>query len=418
MSNSSGSAHALVRALLDAGESPKDFLRGIRPPKNWNPNLVGDKKPIGEYSLDNYGIEHQQYWQGVSTMHTDWDEVFVGIGDNPHEAGDDALSQAAEDGWFVDPIENELPDNPTVSDTVLAQAKDEVRGRVDRDDYETTEDYEAAVTAAAEEEMESWEIELSCYAVLWVRGFRPEDAEVQEAAEQGQARTFLKGLRGEVPHKWPMLNRWYDKGGTGIKSRRAFVMGRRWQGGQRVEAPRPLRNTKFLKYSRPGEFAVRFHSTDVIYYDGQGNLVVRTGGWKTPTTKERINTFLPHGWSISQYQYGWYWWNHNWPGEIRDALWADMRARRRPKSQYWIPFNDGDKISKIGTLTFQGGTATPVGQIQSVQQEGRYMDKLAWIKRVQAKHEKMKEVKKVERDLEKLKKGDKPPPWKKRWPIR
>ena len=47
------------------------------------------------------------------------------------------------------------------------------------------------------------------------------------------------------------------------------------------------------------------HSTRIItFYEG-GGFMVNSGGWKTVTTKQRLNQFLPDGWHISQRDYEW-----------------------------------------------------------------------------------------------------------------
>ena len=49
-------------------------------------------KVIG-YEVEDCGIEHVQYFQGLGTAFTDWDAVFVGVGENFAEALDDAIEQ-------------------------------------------------------------------------------------------------------------------------------------------------------------------------------------------------------------------------------------------------------------------------------------------------------------------------------------
>ncbi len=51
--------------------------------------------------------------------------------------------------------------------------------------------------------------------------------------------------------------------------------------------------------------AVRLHNTDVvdIYLD---KLVLRTNGWETVTTKDRINSYLPAKWHVYSKRHIWY----------------------------------------------------------------------------------------------------------------
>jgi hypothetical protein len=40
---------------------------------------------------------------------------------------------------------------------------------------------------------------------------------------------------------------------------------------------------------------VRLHSTDVLTFPARGGYIIDTGGWNTPTTRDRINAALPGG---------------------------------------------------------------------------------------------------------------------------
>lgn len=46
---------------------------------------------VTEFSFEDLGVNSASYFPGVSTYGTDWDAVFVGVGDTPLEAGEDAL---------------------------------------------------------------------------------------------------------------------------------------------------------------------------------------------------------------------------------------------------------------------------------------------------------------------------------------
>jgi hypothetical protein len=41
--------------------------------------------------------------------------------------------------------------------------------------------------------------------------------------------------------------------------------------------------------------AVMLHDTDVVTYEKNGRVTIRTGGWSTNTTRDRINAFSPVG---------------------------------------------------------------------------------------------------------------------------
>ena len=56
---------------------------------------------------------------------------------------------------------------------------------------------------------------------------------------------------------------------------------------------RKVANNTYL--IRDGEdIAVRLHNTNVVTFKPNGDVVLDSGGWKTVTTKERMNRFMPH----------------------------------------------------------------------------------------------------------------------------
>lgn len=59
-----------------------------------------------KYSLEDAGIDHAQYFPGVGTYGTEWDEAYTGAGSTLREAIDDVLESAAQSGVNTDEIEN------------------------------------------------------------------------------------------------------------------------------------------------------------------------------------------------------------------------------------------------------------------------------------------------------------------------
>src|SRR3990167_5719753 len=52
------------------------------------------------------------------------------------------------------------------------------------------------------------------------------------------------------------------------------------------------RNT--VEYRTPeGDRVVRLHQTDIVTFKVNGDIVLSSGGWRTVTTKDRINQFAP-----------------------------------------------------------------------------------------------------------------------------
>ena len=45
--------------------------------------------------------------------------------------------------------------------------------------------------------------------------------------------------------------------------------------------------------NRPGCIAVKYHNTDIVCYYPDGKIKLSCGGWRTRTTKDRLNSFAP-----------------------------------------------------------------------------------------------------------------------------
>jgi len=62
-------------------------------------------------------------------------------------------------------------------------------------------------------------------------------------------------------------------------------------------------NTLKIEYNN-GTTAIRLHNTDIVTFRTDDKIVLNSGGWRTSTTKDRINTFSPA--KISQDKGLWY----------------------------------------------------------------------------------------------------------------
>lgn len=74
--------------------------------------------------------------------------------------------------------------------------------------------------------------------------------------------------------------------------------------------------------------AVRLHNTNILFFQPDGVITVNTGGWKTMTTKARINDYIGNP-RITRDKGLWYWW--------QGGDWQTWKETR-------IPFTDGDQI--------------------------------------------------------------------------
>jgi hypothetical protein len=108
---------------------------------------------------------------------------------------------------------------------------------------------------------------------------------------------------------------------------------------------RKLGNNTYLEERRfPGvhdascipSYAVRLHDTDVVTLHPDGSQTLNSGGWRTVTTKDRINAYsiagvwsergewkvsTEKGWSPDQVAYNFAEWHARLPEWHRDWLW-------------------------------------------------------------------------------------------------
>jgi len=73
-------------------------------------------------------------------------------------------------------------------------------------------------------------------------------------------------------------------------------------------------------------YSLRLHKTIVLSWLPDGSIILNSGGWQTVTTKARINSFLPRGWTLYQERGVWMvekWRNPPEPDDhlISDGLW-------------------------------------------------------------------------------------------------
>lgn len=108
----------------------------------------------------------------------------------------------------------------------------------------------------------------------------------------------------------------------------------------RNHAGRKMDNNTYLE-RRGEDIALRLHSTDILTFKADGSTVVQTGGWKTVTTKDRLNNYLPFNYGLSQKRGVWYWSQYLGNGQHKP-----------------LPiFTDGDVITAKGKLRAQAKPA-------------------------------------------------------------
>lgn len=107
---------------------------------------------------------------------------------------------------------------------------------------------------------------------------------------------------------------------------------------------------------------LRLHLTDILTFLPDGSTVVNSGGWKTVTTKARLNDWLPFGWRLVQSAGQWYWLPPRkacvgcaGAGKTLNSYdWRDCESCNGTGVQFAAPkrvlFTDGDSIGPRGSL--------------------------------------------------------------------
>lgn len=104
---------------------------------------------------------------------------------------------------------------------------------------------------------------------------------------------------------------------------------------------RKLENNTYLE-RRNEDIVVRLHSTDIITFKPNGDTVLNSGGWRTVTTKERLNGYAPI--SIGQK-------NGQWLVQKRNP--AYIGWEETPNVPYWLTvglYADGLTVKANGTI--------------------------------------------------------------------
>ncbi len=70
---------------------------------------------------------------------------------------------------------------------------------------------------------------------------------------------------------------------------------------------RKIANNTTLVDQGEGVIGLRLHSTVVVVFDDSGHIILNTGGYRTTTTKDRLNRVArAHGWSVYAERFDWY----------------------------------------------------------------------------------------------------------------
>ena len=111
-------------------------------------------------------------------------------------------------------------------------------------------------------------------------------------------------------------------------------------------------NTLKIEYEN-GSSSIRFHNTDIITFNPDNTIVLNSGGYRTITTKERINKFAP----VNIFQKNGLWYlanNNNYPHNFDDAyLFYDNCIINNEGKLLSKPLNNEKTIVKVKKLKKQ-----------------------------------------------------------------
>ena len=68
---------------------------------------------------------------------------------------------------------------------------------------------------------------------------------------------------------------------------------------------RALAHNTTVEADEDGSVGIRFHATRILTFHADDTFTVRTGGWRSVTTKQRLNALLPAGFRIFSRDYAW-----------------------------------------------------------------------------------------------------------------
>lgn len=87
--------------------------------------------------------------------------------------------------------------------------------------------------------------------------------------------------------------------------------------------------TRVVRSSYNGDIYLYHHHTAIVCYHSGGSVSINTGGWRSSTTKARINAALRgSGWALVSERGQWWW--HRWSKE--------------PGQSRMFEFEDGDRV--------------------------------------------------------------------------
>ena len=76
--------------------------------------------------------------------------------------------------------------------------------------------------------------------------------------------------------------------------------------GEAPQSSRKINNNTFSYNDGSSQKVIRLHNTDIMHFQDNGSIMLDSGGWRTVTTKARMNEYLPSYYQVYQKNYTWY----------------------------------------------------------------------------------------------------------------
>lgn len=153
--------------------------------------------------------------------------------------------------------------------------------------------------------------------------------------------------------------------------------------GREVKNVNGPNTTMYADLAHKGPVIVRYHGNIIVTYE-PGTIALNSQGYRTYTTKERLNWFLPHGWSVYQAQHKWFVHGPSRKLSFEDGMILtgsghtaheahEAHRPRRPtravnQNVYWRDIPAGSRVELIGHAYY---ATFPDGTRASVYWEGR-----------------------------------------------
>lgn len=98
-------------------------------------------------------------------------------------------------------------------------------------------------------------------------------------------------------------------------------------------------NNTYLQSNHDGTIGIRFHSTEIVMLFEDGTIEFDNGGYRSMTTKERLNAFTPFSFEQKK---------HEWFVHTRTGLYAFERHMRFDQNHNPVPNDSRRPYRKIG----------------------------------------------------------------------